>query len=391
MGWNGQTLQKGVTFDGGDSKYTSNAAHTARANMFSSTGHDWTLDDDGGRVQTSDPVTKVFLSSSNIAENGAPNAVVGTLSTNGGAAATSYLYNTATGSPPSDISDQDSFTIEGNTLKLNAPADYETKATYRIKVHVRDSARKLLFFKTLTISVEDVNEAPTASDAPFSVAENSTNGTEVGTVIATDPDQTSPNKTLTYVITSGNAEGVFDINSRTGVVTVVGVLDYETTPSYSLEVTVTDGGSPSLSDTGTITITVTDVNEAPTASVATFEVAENSATGTEVGTVVGADQDDPRTTSPNNTLTYAITDGNTGDVFAIHSTTGDITVAGALDFETTDEYTLEVTVTDGGSPSLSGTATITITVTDVNEAPTASVATFEVAEIVQPEQKSVQW
>ena len=381
VGWNGQDLQKGVVFHGGDStKYSSDAAHTARANMTNTVangGDNWTITD-GGRGQPGDIATKVFLSSTSIAENGVPNAVVGTLSTNGGAA-TGYLYNTATGSPPNDISDLNSFTIEGNTLKLNAPADYETKATYRIKVHVRDSARKLLFFKTFTISVEDVNEAPTASDAPFSVAENSTNGTEVGTVTATDPDQTSPNKVLTYAITSGNAGSVFDINSRTGVVTVAGVLDYETTPSYSLEVTVTDGGSPSLRGTATITIMVTDVNDAPIARDATFSPAENSATGTAVGTVTATDQDQ---TSPNNALTYAITGGDTGNVFAIHSTTGDITVAGALDFETTPSYSLEVTVTDGGSPSLSGTATITITVEDVNEAPTVPVTStpFSVAE-----------
>ena len=55
-------------------------------------------------------------------------------------------------------------------------------------------------------------------------------------------------------------------------------------------------------------------------------------------------------------------------MFAIDPTTGAITVADALDYETTPSYSLVVTVTDGGSTSrLSDTATLTITVTDVNE------------------------
>ena len=225
----------------------------------------------------------------------------------------------------------------------------------------------------------DENDAPTANDDTFSVAENSATGTAVGTVVATDPDLASlSNGTLTYAIAS-NTGGVFAINSTTGAITVAGALDYEATDEYTLVVTVADGGSPSLSDMATITITVMDENEASTVSDDAFSVAETSAIGTEVG-VGTVTATDPDQTSPNNTLTYAITGGDTGGAFAINSTTGEITVASALDFETTDEYTLEVTVTDGGSPSQTSTATLTITVTDVNEAPTASDAPFSVAE-----------
>ena len=49
VGWNRQTLQTGVTFNGGYSKYHSEVAHDARTNMISETGHNWTMTD-GGRV-----------------------------------------------------------------------------------------------------------------------------------------------------------------------------------------------------------------------------------------------------------------------------------------------------------------------------------------------------
>ena len=275
----------------------------------------------------------------------------------------------------------DVFAIDETTgaITVAGALDYAITVSYSLVVTVADGGSpSLRGAATLTIMVTDVNDAPTVSDTTFVVAENSANGIVVGSVVGTDPDQTSPNNVLTYAITDGNTGDVFAINETTGEITVAGVLDYATTASYSLEVTVTDGGSPSpLSDMATLTITVTDVNEAPTVSDTTFVVAENSATGIVVGSVVGTDPDQ---TSPNNVLTYAITGGNTGDVFAISETTGEITVAGALDYETTASYSLEVTVTDDGSIPLSGTATLAITVADENEAPTASDDAFSVAE-----------
>ena len=64
-------------------------------------------------------------------------------------------------------------------------------------------------------------------------------------------------------------------------------------------------------------------------------------------------------------MTYAITAGNTGGIFAIGEGTGAITVAAALDYETTSEYTLTVEASDGNGGT--DTATVTITVTDVAE------------------------
>ena len=389
-GWNRQNLQSGVYFDGGNSLYMSTQAQTARANMISS--DNWTITDGGLRTMNQAP-TNILLSSTRIAENAGANALVGMLSNTdmGGM----YTYSLVDGQGDTN---NGSFNISGTSLRLTASADYETlaiippqttrsRANYSVRINVSDGTHD--FAKEFTVSIDDVNEAPTARDDAFSVAESSANGIPVGTVLATDPDPVqnpsftylpNDNSTLTYAITGGNTGSVFAINSTTGAITVAGALDYETTASYSLMVTVTDGGSTSrLSDTGTITITVTDENEAPTTSDDAFSVAENSATGTAVGRVAATDPD--LASLSNGTLTYAIASGNTGGVFAINSTTGAITVASALDFEATASYSLEVTVTDGGSPSpLSDMAMLTITVTDVNEAPTASDAPFSVAE-----------
>ena len=53
---------------------------------------------------------------------------------------------------------------------------------------------------------------------------------------------------------------------------------------------------------------------------------------------------------------------------------------GALDFETTPTLAVEVTVTDGGSPVLAATATVTVILVDMNEPPVLGNATFDVPE-----------
>lgn len=99
-------------------------------------------------------------------------------------------------------------------------------------------------------------------------------------------------------------------------------------------------------------------NSPPTVDDAAFTVSENVNIGTTVGTVSASDPDD------GDTLTYAITDGDPGGLFAItHS--GLISTAGALDHEATARHVLTVTVTDSGS--LTDTATVTIDVEDVDE------------------------
>ncbi|SHK49015.1 PA14 domain-containing protein, partial [Rubritalea squalenifaciens DSM 18772] len=194
------------------------------------------------------------------------------------------------------------------------------------------------------------NAAPVATDATFSVSENAAAGTSVGTVSATDPDV---GDTLTYSITAGNGGGEFAINSSTGEITTTVALDYEAAAQYVLTVEVSDG---SLTDTATITVDVTNVNEAPVANGASGNVNEDAAVGTTVATVTSTDPD------AGDSATYAITAGNDGS-FAIDSSTGVITSAAGLDYETTSSYTLTVEVTDGGG--LTDTASVGIAINDV--------------------------
>ena len=94
-------------------------------------------------------------------------------------------------------------------------------------------------------------------------------------------------------------------------------------------------------------------------STYSFSIPENAAVNAVAGRVSATDPD------ANDTLTYSITAGNAAGKFAVGTgtTSTPITVAAALDYETTASYTLTLRVSDGKG----GTATtsVSITVTDV--------------------------
>ena len=70
----------------------------------------------------------------------------------------------------------------------------------------------------------------------------------------------------------------------------------------------------------------------------------------------------------NNTVHYEIIAGNTDGVFSIDDTGGISVAAGKnLDFETTTSYTLTITATDSGTPTMQDMYTITIGIEDSND------------------------
>ena len=94
----------------------------------------------------------------------------------------------------------------------------------------------------------------------------------------------------------------------------------------------------------------------------TREVAENTPAGTNIGAPVAAND-------AGDLLTYSL-DATGATSFDIVRSSGQIRTKAALDFETGSSYTVMVTATDPfGIAATSDTAGVTITVTDVNEAP----------------------
>ncbi|MGB3535530.1 MAG: putative Ig domain-containing protein [Microcoleaceae cyanobacterium] len=165
---------------------------------------------------------------------------------------------------------------------------------------------------------------------------------------------------VTYSITAGNDNAIFAIDATTGKITVNDrtQLDHETVETHNLTVEVSD---EEYQANATVSVNVTDANDTPDIENQTFTLAEDETDGATVGTVVASDTD-------GDNLTYSITAGNNDGIFAIDTETGEISLADSsqIDFETTESYDLTVEVSD----SITGrNATVTVNITDVNEAP----------------------
>jgi hypothetical protein len=260
------------------------------------------------------------------------------------------------------------FSIIASTgvLKVNNAAALSASA-FALTVKVTDNGSPSMNASaTVTVNVTQANRAPVISNQTFSVMSNASNGTTVGTVIASDPDA---GQTLTYAITAGNTGNAFSIVASTGVLKVNNTAALSAS-SFALTVKVTDNGSPSMNASATVTVNVTQANQAPVISNQSFSVMSNASNGTTVGTVVASDPD------AGQTLTYAITAGNTGNAFSIVASTGVLKVNNAAAL-TVSSFALTVKVTDNGSPSLNASATVTVNVTQANQAPVITNQTFD--------------
>jgi hypothetical protein len=273
----------------------------------------------------------------------------------------------------------DKFSVDATSggVSVAGSLDRETVASYTIvvKVVVDHGTPSLSSTSQLSVTVLDVNDnAPAFSSTSYShsIIENSAAGTPVGTIAATNADLSGTAATIVYSINSGNTKsdgsnsGLFTVDSVSGVIVLSAgaTVDAEVQSSYSLTVTATDQGTPALSSTSVIVVTVNDVNDNTPAFVQSggysFSVLENSVTGTSVGTVAAMDAD---ISNPNNAVSFSITGGNTGSVFSVDSSSGVVSVAGALDRESTVSYSLTLHVQYGGNPSLA----VTVSIGDAND------------------------
>jgi LPXTG-site transpeptidase (sortase) family protein len=307
-------------------------------------------------IDVNETPTAINLSNASVDENKPANTVVGDLSTIDPDAGDTFTYTLVSGSGSAD---NDSFNISDSSLHTSDSFDYETQNSYTVRVRSTDSGG-LWTEQAFTITVNDVNEAPEVDAHTFSVAENSANGTFVGTATANDQDT---GDSFTFGLTAGNELGVFAIDPATGMITVADNtnLNYEANPTFHLTVTATD--SHGLPGSNTVTVNLIDVGEAPTdINLSSTVVAENQPTDTVVGTLSASDPD------AGETFTYSLVSGTGSTDNGDFNISGDQLRTGmSFDYEVKNSYQIRVQVTD--KDGLTYQKPFTITVTDVNDAP----------------------
>ncbi len=242
-------------------------------------------------------------------------------------------------------------TVSGNApnLTYTAAADFNGSDSFAFMINDGTATSAPA---TVSISVTPVNDAPVASGQSVTIAEDATVAV---TLAGSDVDGDA----LTYTVEISPAQGT--LSGTAPNLTYTPALNYHGPDSFTFK--ANDGAADSAP--ATVSITVTPVNDPPVIADQTISLDENSPYGITIGFVQASDPD------AGDTLTYRITGASVPGVFGILTSTGELSIVdnAPLDFETTPVFTLSVEAKDAAG--LAATATVTVRLTDVDEAPVA--------------------
>uniref|UniRef100_A0AAQ5XWW3 Cadherin domain-containing protein n=1 Tax=Amphiprion ocellaris TaxID=80972 RepID=A0AAQ5XWW3_AMPOC len=220
------------------------------------------------------------------------------------------------------------------------------------------------------VTVLDANDnAPVFSQAVYkaSLPENSPPDTIVINVSATDADE-GVNGDVTYQFghVSDDDVNVFSIDHKTGEIRVTGVIDFEEISSFEMRVKAKDGLG--LTSYAKVIIDITDVNDnAPVIYLKslTNPIPENVSPGTEVGIINVQDRD----SEANGQVRCFIQQNVPFKLVPSIKNYYSLVSTGQLDREVVSDYNITISATDEGSPPLSSSKSVQLSVADINDNP----------------------
>ncbi|XP_044220365.1 protocadherin beta-16-like [Thunnus albacares] len=220
------------------------------------------------------------------------------------------------------------------------------------------------------ITVLDANDnVPVFDQAVYktSLPENSPLGTVVLTVSATDADE-GLNGDVTYDFghISEDVKSMFTIDHKTGGIKLMTAIDFESVSSFELRVTAKDGLG--LTSYAKVIIDVTDVNDnAPVIYLKSLNspIPENVSPGTEVGIINVQDRDSENNRQVRCSIQQNVPFKLVPSIKNYYS----LVTTGQLDRELVSDYNITITASDEGSPPLSSSKTVQLSVADINDNP----------------------
>ncbi|XP_073993428.1 cadherin 99C isoform X1 [Rhodnius prolixus] len=281
---------------------------------------------------------------------------------------------------PTDLFKIDPKTGEIRTLK---GLDYETESQYVLIIGtLENNTTKPGSTTKVVVNVQDVNDIPPVfltMPRPITLDDNSSIGTKVTTLMATDSDGTSPGNKVRYeIVGRGKATKYFQIDPDLGILTVRDDLSKEIENEYQVDVKAYDLGDPQLSSITSVPIFVRhiaavhpDVGIGFSDDLYTVELPEDAPSGTLVKsfTVISG-----RTQNQRIPVRCSIISGNEAGLFYANITGEKICelrlAEGKLDHEKQTEYILKLrldTLADYLSHENRSTTTVKVQVQDIND------------------------
>ncbi|XP_068506757.1 protocadherin gamma-A12 isoform X12 [Syngnathus scovelli] len=263
--------------------------------------------------------------------------------------------------------------VSGNTIELvlDKELDREKQSEMNLLLTALDGGSpRRSGTVAVHVTVLDANDnAPVFSKAVYkaSLPENSAPGSIVINVSATDADDgVNGNVSYDFGHVTEDVKKLFSIDRKIGAIAVTGPVDHETSTSYEFRVKAKDGLG--LSSYANVIISINDVNDnAPEINLKSLSnsVAENVSPGTEVGIINVQDRD-----SEQNGLVRCFIQQNVPfKLVPSIKNYYSLVTTGPLDRELVSDYNITISATDEGSPPLSSSKSVHLSVGDINDNP----------------------
>ncbi|XP_038652250.1 protocadherin beta-16-like isoform X15 [Scyliorhinus canicula] len=260
-------------------------------------------------------------------------------------------------------------------LLVQHPLDRENVSQYDVTLTCTDAGNPpLTSRKTIRVQVSDINDnVPRFTQSLYTanVMENNVIGASIFSLAAFDPD-VGQNARLKYSnletqVQNASISTYISINSETGVIFAQRSFDYEQLKNFQIQAEVTDSGTPPLASNVSVNVIILDQND--NVPVIVLPLAEYGSTVTEtlsrfaepgylVAKVTATDADAGQSAR----LSYSIFQATQHNLFTISPDTGEIWTIRRIENKDASKQRLVIVVKDNGTPSLSATVTIILSV-----------------------------
>ncbi|XP_036365289.1 protocadherin beta-15-like [Octopus sinensis] len=257
-------------------------------------------------------------------------------------------------------------------IVLKKAVDRETQEHYHFTVSCEDKGLPALKTdKDLSIQVLDVNDVEphfTKDTFKFLTYENDKANFPIGFINATDPDIGKGGE-LSYSLRNKQQYRLPFQIINSGFISTNQSLDREHRDFYEFEVFVKDNGSPSLNNTVNVEVEVLDRNDNapyftfPSVDPFTLNVHYHPQSKNDITVLKASDID----SHMNAFLRYEIVSGNERQLFKLDSFTGVLSYSRTVYQNDAGSYELEFVVKDSGTPVLSATTSVSLTLTVSNK------------------------